>query len=86
MSQAHLSLYQRKIADKEERAIIERAEELLARGVGIPQPENFINADAEDDFMGAIKIKDALFIGDEFSAQVCRSTCTIIKLLTVIRT
>ena len=24
----------------------------------------------DDDFMGAIKIKDGLFIGDEFSAQV----------------
>ena len=26
----------------------------------------------DDDFMGAIKIKDGLFIGDEFSAQVGR--------------
>ena len=60
----------RRIADSEERAILERAEELLARGVGIPQPENFMCADSEDDFMGAIKIKDGLFIGDEFSAQV----------------
>ena len=25
--------------------------------------------DGEDDIMGAIKIKDGLFIGDEFSAQ-----------------
>ena len=50
---------------------MERAEELLARGVGIPQPENFMNSDNDDDFMGAIKIKDGLFIGDEFSAQVC---------------
>ena len=50
---------------------MERAEELLARGVGIPQPENFFNPDSmDDDFMGAIKIKDGLFIGDEFSAQV----------------
>ena len=48
---------------------MERAEELLARGVGIPQPENFFNPEAEDEFMGAIKIKDGLFIGDEFSAQ-----------------
>ena len=47
---------------------MERADELLSRGVGIPQPENFMNGDAEDDFMGAIKIKDGLFIGDEFSA------------------
>ena len=60
----------RRVSDTEERAIVERAEELLARGVGIPQPENFMNGDSEDDFMGAIKIKDGLFIGDEFSAQV----------------
>ena len=52
----------------EESLIIERAEELLARGIGIPQPENMM-LDGEDDFMGAIKIKDGLFIGDEFSAQ-----------------
>ena len=38
--------------------------------MGIPQPENFFNGDSEDEFMGAIKIKDGLFIGDEFSAQV----------------
>jgi len=25
----------------------------------------------DDDMIGAIKIKDALFIGDEFAAQVC---------------
>jgi hypothetical protein len=49
---------------------MERADELLSRGVGIPQPENFMTGDAEDDFMGAIKVKDGLFIGDEFSAQV----------------
>ena len=30
----------------------------------------FFNGDSEDEFMGAIKIKDGLFIGDEFSAQV----------------
>ena len=47
---------------------MDRAEELLARGVGIPQPENFMNPDNEDEFMGAIKIKDGLFIGDEFAA------------------
>lgn len=35
-------------------------------------------ADSEDDFMGAIKIKDGLFIGDEFSAQV--STDIYLKL------
>ena len=29
-----------------------------------------MNSDCDDDFMGAIKIKDGLFIGDEFSAQV----------------
>jgi len=58
----------RRVSDSEERAIMERAEELLARGVGIPSPENFINSESEDDFMGAIKIKDGLFIGDEFSA------------------
>ena len=63
-------MHSRRVADSEERAILERAEELLARGVGIPQPENFMCADSEDDFMGAIKIKDGLFIGDEFSAQV----------------
>ena len=51
----------------DESLIIERAEELLARGIGIPQPEN-MNFDSEDDFMGAIKIKDGLFIGDEFAA------------------
>ena len=67
-----LTACRRRIADSEERAILERAEELLARGVGIPQPENFFSADCEDDFMGAIKIKDGLFIGDEFSAQVSR--------------
>ena len=49
--------------------IISRAEELLARGVGIPNAEIF-QEQLEDDFMGAIKIKDGLFIGDEFSAQV----------------
>ena len=50
---------------------MDRAEELLARGVGIPQPENFFMGDYDDDMMiGAIKIKDGLFIGDEFSAQV----------------
>lgn len=58
----------RRVSDNEERAILERAEELLSRGVGIPQPENFMSADQEDDFMGAIKVKDGLFIGDEFSA------------------
>ena len=63
-----MSWANRRIEDYEERAIIERAEELLARGVGIPQPEQFMNGDMEDDFMGAIKIKDGLFIGDEFSA------------------
>lgn len=58
----------RRISDAEERAIQERAEELLARGVGVPQPSDFMNDESEDDFMGAIKIKDGLFIGDEFSA------------------
>ena len=57
---------------------MERAEELLSRGIGIPQPENFFNPEMEDDFMGAIKIKDGLFIGDEFSAQVsCSSSAKI---------
>lgn len=58
------------MSDREELAIIERAEELLARGIGIPQPEQFLSPDQEDDFMGAIKVKDGLFIGDEFSSQV----------------
>ena len=71
----------RRISDNEERAILERAEELLARGVGIPQPENFFSADSEDDFMGAIKIKDGLFIGDEFAAQVGYNFWTFFKSL-----
>lgn len=47
---------------------MQRAEDLLNRGIGIPQPINFVG-DIDDDFMGAVKIKDGLFIGDEFSAQ-----------------
>ena len=39
----------------------------------------------EDDMIGAIKIKDALFIGDEFAAQVSnlliRITSTLIILI-----
>ena len=48
---------------------MERAEELLARGIGIPQPMNFMGDNMDEDFMGAVKIKDGLFIGDEFSSQ-----------------
>jgi hypothetical protein len=29
----------------------------------------------EDELMGAIKIKDGLFIGDKFSAQVSSTIC-----------
>jgi hypothetical protein len=31
-----------------------------------------------DDIIGAIKIKDGLFIGDEFAAQVSIPTCPIL--------
>ena len=40
-----------------------------------------MNGDAEDDFMGAIKIKDGLFIGDEFSAQVGSPSFSSLNLL-----
>jgi len=43
----------------------------------------------ENEFIGAIKIKDGLFIGDEFAAQVClffkfplSPTLSLFKLLT----
>ena len=49
-------------------SVLERAEDLLNRGVGIPSPDLFPESD--DDLMGAIKIKDGLFIGDEFASQV----------------
>ena len=38
-----------------------------------------MNGDSEDEFMGAIKVKDGLFIGDEFSAQV-RNLDTLISI------
>ena len=30
---------------------------------------NFMGDNMDEDFMGAVKIKDGLFIGDEFSSQ-----------------
>ena len=35
---------------------------------------------AENDMIGAIKIKDGLFIGDEFAAQVFKASNSVITL------